>query len=174
MSGHDWQVARAVWEGLSDVDARWARSLAAVLATLHPREYVKWSLRNPVLDLAAGPEPFVVAWTFDDDMLVVEVTGNPILRGAMRLTTDQENGLRMLGFEQPHVSAWFPGRSGYWRLQADFMDVGRLGVILVALMTGVMDLAHPALAPVDQTSEEGPFGERPCLHPLYCTCRSAV
>ena len=79
MGHREWQAAVEVWEGLGDVDARWAHCLAAVLASLRRREYVKWTLRHPVLDLAAGPEPFVVAWTFDGDRIECEKTHSAVL-----------------------------------------------------------------------------------------------
>lgn len=170
----EWQLAAEIWEAFDDVDSRWAGRFASTLATLRPREYIQWSLRRPIFDRTAGPIPFLLAWTFDDEALVIELSGNPILRGAMRLSSHQEDQLRALGFDEPAASPWFPGRDGLWRMQSSFLDVGWLGVIMVAVMTGVMELPHPALAQIVATSELGPEGERPCLHALQCTCHTDV
>jgi hypothetical protein len=157
------------WESLGEVDARWARAVAGVAAGLRPAEYVTWCLRHPVVDLSACPPPLLTVWAPDDDSLIVEVTGNPVLRGPMRLTLEQEEGLRRLGFDEPHDSPWFPHGDGLWRLHKGFLDVGVVGVVVVGVITQVMGLPHPAMATIEQTSEFGPFSELPCLHALRCT-----
>lgn len=167
-----WQVTVDLWDEFSDVDARWARTIAATLASLRPHEYIRWTLTHPRTDLAAGPVPFLLARTYNDDAIVLEVTGNPILRGAMRLTFDQERELRLLGFLEPRPSGTLLRRSGFWQIHSDFIHVGPLGIIVFAVITGVMELPHPAMAPIDGTSEFGPLGERPCLHALQCTCHT--
>lgn len=167
---NNWAVAEEVWGDFSAVEAVWARRVAATLATLRPREHILWSLRAPIMDLAAGPVPFVLAWTFDDDETVIEVTGNPVLPGPMRLTGVQERRLLALGFESPAPSTWFPGRDGYWRARGGVADIGWLGILVVAVITAVMDLPHPSLAPVASTSRIGIYGEAPCLHALHCMC----
>jgi hypothetical protein len=162
-------VGQQLWWGFEEVDARWARVYAGLMAALRPREYVTLGLRHPSFDVTAGPVPYVCVWSIDDDLIALEIPGNQYLRGGMRLTEVQEAGLRHLGFEEPGSSPWFPEGKSRWRLLGGFMDVAALGVVLVEVGT-LMGLAHPMLASVERSGCTGQPRQEPCLHLLTCSC----
>ncbi len=161
-------LAQHLWRDLADLDARWARVYAGMLATLRPGEYSTLGLRHPRFDLTAGPAPSVCAWVIDDDNVVLEVLSNGYLTGAMRLTGAQEAGLRRLGFEEPGSSSWWPKGEDCWRLVGGFMDVAALGVMLVEV-GGIMGLVHPMLASLEDRGSTLDPDQEPCIHLLTCS-----
>lgn len=167
-------IGEHLWEGLAETDSRWARIYTALLAALRPGEYVTLGLRHPLVDLAAGTPPSMVLWAPDDDAIVVEITGNAVLCGPMKLTGQQECQLETLGFARPGPSPWFPHGQDMWRLVGGFLDLPTLGALIVTVIAEVMHLAHPLFAPVCYAGSTEGSALQPCLHMLTCTCSAAL